>query len=95
MNIYQTAADALKEAVKHSLDTGVSEAIQSELWRHYQGVQSIANRIKSLEQPLTGGSYFTSPSGGPNVSYYGSISNADVDQKEKPDIIIGTKYSQD
>ena len=95
MNIYQTAADALKEAVKNSLDTGVSESIQSELWRHYQGVQSIANRLKSMEDPLTGGLYYDAPKGGIRVDYYSDKSNSDVDQQDKPNTVFSTKYSQD
>ena len=45
MNIYQKAANALKEAVKASLDQDVDPNIQSEIWRHYQGMKSIAEKI--------------------------------------------------
>ena len=46
MNVYQKAADALKEAVKASLDQDVEPNLQSEIWRHYQGMQNIANQLK-------------------------------------------------
>ena len=45
MNTYQKAADALKEAVKASLDQDVEPNLQSEIWRHYQGMQNIANQL--------------------------------------------------
>ena len=45
MNSYQKAADALKEAVKASLDQDVEPNLQSEIWRHYQGMQNIANQL--------------------------------------------------
>ena len=47
MNVYQKAADALKAAVKASLDQDVDSNLQSEIWRHYQGMQNIANQLKS------------------------------------------------
>ena len=45
MTTYQKAADALKEAVKASLDQDVEPNLQSEIWRHYQGMQNIANQL--------------------------------------------------
>tara|TARA_R100000030_G_scaffold96685_1_gene85067 strand:- start:1651 stop:1956 length:306 start_codon:yes stop_codon:yes gene_type:complete len=44
---FQKAVDALKEAVKVSLDTDVKPELQSEIWRHYQGMKNIAGQIKS------------------------------------------------
>ena len=49
MNSYQKAADALKEAVKASLDQDVDSNLQSEIWRHYQGMQSIANQLAKVK----------------------------------------------
>ena len=42
MNSYQKAADALKDAVKSALDDNVDANLQSEIWRHYQGMENIA-----------------------------------------------------
>jgi len=49
MNSYQKAADSLKEAVKASLDQDVDPNLQSEIWRHYQGMQNIANQLKEKD----------------------------------------------
>ena len=49
MNTYQQAADALKAAVKASLDQDVDSNLQSEIWRHYQGMQNIANQLEHKE----------------------------------------------
>ena len=46
MNPYQKAADALKVAVKTALDDNVDANLQSEIWRHFQGMQNIADQLK-------------------------------------------------
>ena len=45
MNSYQIAADSLKEAVKASLDQDVDPNLQSEIWRHYQGMKAIDRQL--------------------------------------------------
>ena len=47
---FQSAVDALKEAVKASLDQDVKPEHQSEIWRHYQGMKAIADQIKSTHK---------------------------------------------
>ena len=47
---FQAAVDALKEAVKASLDQDVKPEHQSEIWRHYQGMKAIADQIKSTHK---------------------------------------------
>jgi hypothetical protein len=49
MNAYQKAEDALKEAVKAALDDNIDPNLSTELWRHYQGVKSIASQVKQPE----------------------------------------------
>lgn len=61
MNSYQKAADALKEAVKTSLDQDVDSNLQSEIWRHYQGMQSIANQLKEKDSFVISGNGFYDP----------------------------------
>ena len=48
MNSYQKAADALKDAVKSALDDNVDANLQSELWRHYQGMENIAKQLEGV-----------------------------------------------
>lgn len=50
MNLYQQAADALSQAVKQSIDDNVDSNLQSEIWRHYQGMQSIAKQLAKGER---------------------------------------------
>ena len=49
MNVYQKAANALKDAVKASLDQDVNPNLQSEIWRHYQGMQNIATQLEEKD----------------------------------------------
>ena len=48
MNSYQKAADALKDAVKSALDDNVDANLQSEIWRHYQGMENIAKQLEGV-----------------------------------------------
>jgi len=57
MNAYQKAANALKEAVKASLDQDVDSNLQSEIWRHYQGMQNIAKQLEDKETFSISGLY--------------------------------------
>ena len=50
MNLYQKAAEALSQAVKQSIDDNVDSNLQSEIWRHYQGMQSIAKQLGKGER---------------------------------------------
>jgi len=45
MNSYQNAVQALKQCVKDAVDNDVNPNLQSEIWRHYQGMKSIAEQI--------------------------------------------------
>jgi len=57
MNAYAKAANALKEAVKASLDQDVDSNLQSEIWRHYQGMQNIADQLKEKDYFSISGMY--------------------------------------
>ena len=49
MNVYQKASNALKDAMKVALDDDhVDSNTLSELWRHFLGVQSIAEKLKDV-----------------------------------------------
>ena len=74
MNMYNLATQALRDAVKQALDDEVDSNLQGELWRHYQGMKSIASQLqpesaKSSQayRPL-GGEFSTTPSTFPTVS---------------------------
>ena len=55
MNSYQKAVDALKVALKDSLDNNVDSNLQGEIWRHYQGMKNISEQLKpSLSFSLDG-----------------------------------------
>ena len=45
MNVYQKAVDALKECVKQSMESDVPSNTQGEIWRHYQGMKTIAEQL--------------------------------------------------
>jgi hypothetical protein len=58
MNVYQNAVDALKECVKQSMESDVPSNTQGEIWRHYQGVKTIAEQLgrrDSVQSFLTEG----------------------------------------
>ena len=46
MNMYNLATQALRDAVKQALDDEVDSNLQGELWRHYQGMKSIASQLQ-------------------------------------------------
>ena len=85
MNTYQKAANALKEAVKTSLDQDVDPNLQSEIWRHYQGMQSIANQLKDKDTFTISGSGLYDPDY--NINFVGA---AGVDT-----ISFGNTYGSD
>ncbi len=45
MNSYQNAVQALKQCVKDAIDTDVNPTLQSEIWRHYQGMKAIEKQV--------------------------------------------------
>ena len=45
MNSYQNAVQALKQCVKDAIDNDVTPNLQSEIWRHYQGMKAIAEQL--------------------------------------------------
>ena len=45
MNSYQNAVQALKQCVKDAIDNDVNPNLQSEIWRHYQGMKAIAEQL--------------------------------------------------
>ena len=51
MNVYQNAVDALKECVKQSMESDVPSNTQGEIWRHYQGMKTIANDLLTAPVP--------------------------------------------
>lgn len=59
MNVYERATASLKDALKQSLDDNVDSSLQSELWRHYQGVKSISSQIKPTSSTFTVPSPYT------------------------------------
>jgi len=59
MNVYERATASLKDALKQSLDDNVDSSLQSELWRHYQGVKSISSQIKPKSSTFTVPSPYT------------------------------------
>ena len=47
MNVYQTAIKALENCVKDAMENDVDSNLQSEIWRHYQGMKSIRKSVES------------------------------------------------
>ena len=45
MNPYLTAIQALENCVKDAMENNVDASTQSEIWRHYQGIKSIAKQL--------------------------------------------------
>ena len=45
MNPYLTAIKALEDCVKDAMENNVDADKQSEIWRHYQGIKSIAKQL--------------------------------------------------
>ena len=50
MNSYQKAIKALEECVKNAMENDVDPGIQSEIWRHYQGMKAIQRQLPELKQ---------------------------------------------
>ncbi len=45
MNPYLTAIKALEDCVKDAMENNVDASTQSEIWKHYQGIKSIAKQL--------------------------------------------------
>ena len=45
MNPYLTAIQALENCVKDAMENNIDASTQSEIWRHYQGIKSIAKQL--------------------------------------------------
>jgi hypothetical protein len=45
MTSYQKAIKALEECVKDAMENDVDPGLQSEIWRHYQGMKAIDRQL--------------------------------------------------
>ena len=66
MNVYQNAVDALKECVKQSMESDVPSNTQGEIWRHYQGMKTIAEQLEETDD-LLHSQFFLSESEGKDL----------------------------
>ena len=64
MNVYQNAVDALKECVKQSMESDIGSNTQGEIWRHYQGMKTIAEQLKGKDDSVQ---FFLSESEGKDL----------------------------
>tara|TARA_B100002019_G_scaffold264269_1_gene252936 strand:+ start:131 stop:412 length:282 start_codon:yes stop_codon:yes gene_type:complete len=53
MNPYQTAIKALENCVKDAMENNVDAGLQSEIWRHYQGLKAIERQLPKTEYKFT------------------------------------------
>ena len=49
MTSYQKAIKALEECVKDAMENDVDPGLQSEIWRHYQGMKAIQRQLPEPE----------------------------------------------
>ena len=49
MTSYQKAIKALEECVKDAMENNVDPGLQSEIWRHYQGMKAIDRQLPKEE----------------------------------------------
>ena len=45
MTSYQKAIKALEECVKDAMENDIDPGLQSEIWRHYQGMKAIVRQL--------------------------------------------------
>ena len=45
MNSYQKAIKALEDCVKDAMENNIDPGLQSEIWRHYQGMKAIEKQV--------------------------------------------------
>ena len=50
MNPYQKAIKALEDCVKDAMENNVDPGLQSEIWRHYQGMKAIQRQLPKQEE---------------------------------------------
>jgi hypothetical protein len=49
MTSYQKAIKALEECVKDAMENNIDPGLQSEIWRHYQGMKAIDRQLPEQE----------------------------------------------
>lgn len=86
MNAYTKAANALKEAVKASLDQDVDSNLQSEIWRHYQGMQNIADQLKEKDYFSISGMY--DPDANITINSFDTVAAGPVDLSQYGNDVI-------
>ena len=91
MNSYQNAVQALKQCVKDAIDNDVNPNLQSEIWRHYQGMKAIAEKLPEETE-------YTFSINGDNITissgYYAPDSNINFAADTVP-IDFGDSYGRD
>ena len=50
MTSYQKAIKALEECVKDAMENDVDPGLQSEIWRHYQGMKAIERQLPKQKE---------------------------------------------
>jgi len=45
MTSYQKAIKALEECVKDAMENNIDPGLQSEIWRHYQGMKAVSRQL--------------------------------------------------
>jgi len=53
MTSYQKAIKALEECVKDAMENNVDPGLQSEIWRHYQGMKAIDRQLPKEESKFS------------------------------------------
>ena len=93
MNSYQNAVQALKQCVKDSIDNDVNPNLQSEIWRHYQGMKAIAEQIPERQTEYT---FSINDEGSISISsgYYDPDSNINFAADTVP-LDFGDSYGRD
>jgi len=87
MNSYQNAVQALKQCVKDSLDNDVNPNIQSEIWRHYQGMKAIAEQLPESTE-------YTFSINGDNITISSGFYDPDYNVQAAQPVDLGT-YGRD
>ena len=50
MNPYQKAIKALEDCVKDAMENNIDPGLQSEIWRHYQGMKAIQRQLPKQKE---------------------------------------------
>jgi hypothetical protein len=93
MTSYQNAVQALKQCVKDAIDNDVNPSLQSEIWRHYQGMKAIAEQIPERKTEYT---FSINDEGSISISsgYYDPDSNINFAADTVP-LDFGDSYGRD